>query len=92
MGKHDIEAHPAATDDLDNVDKGHIEVGRENIHSTLAPHETYEGNHRFDPELTWTAEEERKVLRKTDLKLMTWLCVMVSTSQCLPQPKQWDLQ
>ncbi|KAH8179074.1 major facilitator superfamily protein [Sarocladium implicatum] len=76
MGKHDIEAHPAATDDLDNVDKGHIEVGRENIHSTLAPHETYEGNHRFDPELTWTAEEERKVLRKTDLKLMTWLCVM----------------
>lgn len=80
MGKDDIEARPAALDDVDEIGKAHIEVGRENIHGTLPPHESYEGRHRFDPEFKWTAEEERRVIRKTDLKLMTWLCVMVSNS------------
>lgn len=79
MGKDDIEARPAIADEIDDSGKGHVEVGRENLHSALPPHESYEGHHRFDPELTWTAEEERRVVRKTDIKLMTWLCVMVST-------------
>ncbi|KAM0696106.1 hypothetical protein Q7P36_004589 [Cladosporium allicinum] len=50
------------------------EVGRTNIH--LQPHESYEGAHRWDPEATWTPEEEAKVVRKTDLTLLTWLCLM----------------
>jgi len=46
------------------------EVGRTHIH--LRPHESYEGAHRWDPEATWTPEEEAKVVRKTDLTLLTW--------------------
>ncbi|KAL0570788.1 hypothetical protein V5O48_011172 [Marasmius crinis-equi] len=55
----------------------HIEhIGREQIADVLPPHESYEGRHRFDPNATWTPAEEKKVVRKTDLYLMTWLCVM----------------
>ena len=50
------------------------EVGRTNI--PLQPHDSYEGAHRWDPEATWTAEEEARVVRKTDLRLLTWLCLM----------------
>ena len=53
-------------------------VGRENIASALPPHESYEGRHRWDPSATWTAKEEASVLRKTDLYLLSWLCLMVS--------------
>jgi hypothetical protein len=56
-----------------------VRVGRENLADSLPPHESYEGRHRFDPSATWTPEEEAKVLRKTDLYLLSWLCVMVST-------------
>lgn len=52
------------------------EVGRENLASKVPPHESYEGRHRWDPSLEWTPEEERKVVRKTDLYLMSWICVM----------------
>ena len=53
-------------------------VGRENLSDIVHPHESYEGSHRFDPGATWTEEEERRVVRKTDLYLLSWLCVMVS--------------
>lgn len=51
-------------------------VGRENIADALPPHESYEGNHYWDPSATWTAEEEARVVRKTDLYLLSWICVM----------------
>lgn len=50
------------------------EVGRSKI--PLRPHESYEGAHRWDPDATWEAEEEAKVVRKTDLRLLSWLCLM----------------
>ena len=52
-------------------------IGRENLSDALPPHESYEGLHRYDPGATWTEAEERKVVRKTDLILLSWLCVMV---------------
>ncbi|KAK0387331.1 hypothetical protein NLU13_5644 [Sarocladium strictum] len=36
----------------------------------------YENRHRFDPELTWTAEEEKKLVRKVDKRIMVWAWVM----------------
>lgn len=51
-------------------------VGREELSDALPPHETYEGRHRWDPNFTWTAEEEKKVVRKTDFYLLSWICVM----------------
>lgn len=51
-------------------------VGRENLSSALPPDDSYEGKHRWDPEATWTPEEERRVVRKTDYFLLSALCVM----------------
>lgn len=54
-----------------------IPVGRENLSEALPPHESYEGRHRWDPSATWTEQEERRLVRKTDLYILSWICVMV---------------
>ncbi|KAF1963214.1 MFS general substrate transporter [Byssothecium circinans] len=36
----------------------------------------YEGRHRFDPNYTWTAEEEKKLVRKLDLRITFWAWLM----------------
>lgn len=69
--RKDFAAHP--TDSQISL----VPVGRENLGDALPPHDSYEGRHRYDPEATWTAEEEARVVRKTDLYLLTWICVMV---------------
>ncbi|KEF56225.1 uncharacterized protein A1O9_07806 [Exophiala aquamarina CBS 119918] len=53
-----------------------VPAGRENLSTALPPHESYEGRHRWDPSFTWTEAEERRLVRKTDLYLLSWLCVM----------------
>ncbi|KFX93064.1 hypothetical protein O988_07003 [Pseudogymnoascus sp. VKM F-3808] len=58
-----------------------VRVGRENLSDTLPPHEDYEGRHRFDPGATWTPAEERRVILKTDLYLLSWICVMFAGLQ-----------
>ncbi|EPS29506.1 hypothetical protein PDE_04456 [Penicillium oxalicum 114-2] len=57
-------------------DVSKVQVGRERLSDRLPPHESYEGRHRWDPEMSWTPEEEQKVIRKTDLYLLSCLCVM----------------
>lgn len=52
------------------------DVGRENLAAAITPHSSYEGRHRFDPSATWTAAEERRVVRKTDFYLLSWICFM----------------
>lgn len=79
MGSDDIErGSKSAATFHSEPDKGTVEVGRENIHLSIRPHESYEGGHRFDPYATWSAAEEKRVVRKTDIRLLGWLCVMVS--------------
>lgn len=40
------------------------------------PIDSYEGLHRYDPDFVWKPEEERKVVRKIDKKICTWVCLM----------------
>lgn len=67
-----------------------IEVGQEHLAGVVPPHESYEGFHRFDPTATWTEQEERRVIWKTDLYLLTALCVMVRLLQ-YPSDGRWML-
>lgn len=52
-------------------------VGRDQLYDAIPPHESYEGFHRYDPTAVWTAKEEAAVVRKTDLYLLSWICLMV---------------
>ncbi|TEY70373.1 hypothetical protein BOTCAL_0105g00150 [Botryotinia calthae] len=36
----------------------------------------YECRHAFDPNLTWTEEEERRLVRRLDWRVCLWACVM----------------
>ncbi|KAI2465907.1 MFS general substrate transporter [Annulohypoxylon bovei var. microspora] len=36
----------------------------------------YENRHRFDPEYKWTAEEERRLVKKIDARIMVWAWLM----------------
>lgn len=42
----------------------------------VPPHESYEGYEFWDPVLEWSPAEERKVVLKTDLFLLSILCLM----------------
>ncbi|GAB1198378.1 hypothetical protein APSETT444_007697 [Aspergillus pseudonomiae] len=68
--------HHATAPSDDDCSKASIAVGQENLSAVTPPHESFEGFHRFDPTASWTEKEERAVVWKTDLLLLTWLCVM----------------
>lgn len=77
---NDIEATPhlARISDPDtNSLKSSDLVGREELADIVHPHTSYEGHHRFNPYASWSIEEERRVVWKTDLRLLTWLCIMM---------------
>ncbi|KAI7549440.1 MFS general substrate transporter [Hortaea werneckii] len=40
------------------------------------PIDTYEGRHRYDPNFEWEPAEERRLVRKIDYRICTWVCVM----------------
>ncbi|TID16966.1 MFS general substrate transporter [Venturia nashicola] len=40
------------------------------------PIDSYEGKHRYDPEFRWTEDEEKKVVRKIDKRICSWVCLM----------------
>lgn len=78
MGSADIESSLAtAVRTSSDIDKTSVGVGRTELHTALPPHASYEGAHRFDPAAEWTPEEERAIVRKTDIRLLSWLCLMV---------------
>lgn len=69
--KADLLSSTAQIEDINRVP-----VGRERLSLALPPHESYEGRHRWDPEFQWEESEERRVVRKTDFFLLTWICIM----------------
>ncbi|GAT26894.1 MFS transporter [Aspergillus luchuensis] len=72
--KGTIKAHDVLEDSQSS--KASIQVGKEHLAGVTPPHESFEGYHRFDPTATWTPQEERKLVFKTDLMLLSWICFM----------------
>lgn len=62
---------------LDDASSVNPAVGRDHLYDSTPPHVSYEGFHRYDPSAKWTLAEENAVVRKTDLHLLTWICLMV---------------
>ncbi|KAG9649981.1 MFS general substrate transporter, partial [Aureobasidium melanogenum] len=48
----------------------------ESFESFYKPIESYEGYHRWDPSFQWEAKEEKKLVRKIDLRICSWVCLM----------------
>lgn len=65
------------TEEDDTHSKLSVAVGQSQLAGVTPPHESYEGYHRFDPTASWSVKEERSVVFKTDLMLLTWICLMV---------------
>jgi hypothetical protein len=56
-------------------------IGREHLSKALPPHESYEGRHRWDPNAVWSEKEESRLVWKTDVYFLSWVCVMFCTDQ-----------
>ena len=50
--------------------------GRVGIEQYYVPIDTYEGRHRYDPKATWTKAEERALIRRLDIRVCAWCCLM----------------
>lgn len=75
MDTKDVESFPTRTlSGTGSVSTAN--VGRDALADVTPPHDSYEGKHRFDPTAKWTDVEERRVVRKTDMYLLSILCVM----------------
>ncbi|KAK3643226.1 hypothetical protein LTR56_010374 [Elasticomyces elasticus] len=46
------------------------------LDSHYKPIDSYEGRHRYDPDFEWTPAEEKRVVRKIDYKICSWVCLM----------------
>lgn len=76
METGDLPTKTALSDTASVTQVSEDHVGRNQLADVIPPHDTYEGKHRFDPTATWTQAEERRVVRKTDFYLLSWLCFM----------------
>ncbi|KAB5547077.1 major facilitator superfamily domain-containing protein [Coniochaeta sp. 2T2.1] len=77
--EEDIETRtrtPTSVNDASSLKDVEPLVGRSELSGAVPPDDKYEGKHRWDPLASWTVQEERAVVRKTDIWLMSWLCVM----------------
>ena len=59
----------------EGIDNGaqHNEHGLERYY---VPIDTYEGRHRYDPKATWTQAEEKSLIKKLDLRVCAYCCLM----------------
>ncbi|MCJ1275895.1 hypothetical protein MMC21_003700 [Puttea exsequens] len=44
--------------------------------SYYTPIDKYEGRHRYDPNFQWEPKEEKRLVRKLDVRICSWVCLM----------------
>ncbi|KAI4159514.1 MAG: hypothetical protein LQ342_006515 [Letrouitia transgressa] len=49
--------------------------------SFYTPIAKYEGRHRYDPKFEWEPKEERRLIRKLDIRICAWVCFMFFSLQ-----------
>ncbi|KAK3941788.1 major facilitator superfamily domain-containing protein [Diplogelasinospora grovesii] len=70
------------TEELDNNSSSHRGTNNEGVFAAgghaafYEPIAKYEGRHRYDPNATWTELEEKKLVRRLDLRICSWVCLM----------------
>lgn len=48
----------------------------ESLDSFYKPIDSYEGRHRYDPNFQWEEKEEKRVVRRIDWRICSWVCLM----------------
>ncbi|CAK3898795.1 MFS general substrate transporter [Lecanosticta acicola] len=48
----------------------------DSLESFYKPIESYEGYHRYDPDFQWEEKEEKRVVRRIDYRICSWVCFM----------------
>ncbi|KAK3721708.1 hypothetical protein LTR37_002873 [Vermiconidia calcicola] len=65
---------------FDESDLLHTKYGEAISNSALRqiyrPVDSYEGLHRYDSDFKWSKDEERRVVRKIDWRICSWVCLM----------------
>ncbi|KAK3650371.1 hypothetical protein LTR56_006350 [Elasticomyces elasticus] len=75
----DIKAFPeavVASSGWFSKSEGRTTFETSSLDSHYKPIDSYEGRHRYDPDFEWTPAEEKKVVRKIDYKICSWVCLM----------------
>ncbi|KAL1297930.1 hypothetical protein AAFC00_006443 [Neodothiora populina] len=74
----DLKAYPVAAVDEPTLfaKSGNKPFDSDSFQSYFRPVETYEGIHRFDPSFEWEPQEEKKLVRKIDYRICSWVCLM----------------
>ncbi|KAK4555704.1 hypothetical protein LTR86_007457 [Recurvomyces mirabilis] len=56
--------------------EGRTTFETESLEEYYKPIDSYEGAHRYDPKFEWTTAEEKRLVRKIDLRICSWVCFM----------------
>ncbi|TKA32868.1 hypothetical protein B0A50_01094 [Salinomyces thailandicus] len=74
----DSKAYPEAriTETKLNRKEGRVTFDRESLEDFYKPIDSYEGRHRYDPNFEWEPKEEKRLVRKIDYKICSWVCLM----------------
>ena len=60
----------------DDVKPRFSSQSRDSLERYYVPIERYEGRHRYDPKATWTEAEEKALIRRLDIRVCAYCCLM----------------